>query len=423
MEEERDLSEYRARLLDGLEVGARRSACDSSDSIQVFVNERRAGQLDGRVTDATFQLYSDTRIDNVQLRSEDGVLLGGLSGPEYGFRTGRIQLSRDAVELRIHNTAQGGSANVVFVPAPYRWRRLWQTFAGIADTSIGRRAAAVAPGIRMVALTQGLLAIIVLGLAADRITSWLTPERTAPPGIGAEAPWAAPLAEVAKLEQQLGDLARMQAKAADTVQSQQHGMAQLQLAIAKLSSTQETVASGMQAIKLEMERRKKGGGRETTHMTRLLMSKAQMEQEQLEAEIHSLTVANERMAKEMAALTQHNQELEKKLRSAEPDVSKARVLDRDHPVIAQEVEVPQQPSRSQIAEAGGNAQALLFWVNFSDGTTQESIDQWVNEMHGSRGVVNEGWQEVRVMQPPIPTDRFLEQIRGAQIVKAVRVTR
>jgi len=423
MEEERDLSEYRARLLNGLEVGARRSACDSSDSIQVFVNERRAGQLDGRGTDATFQLYNDTRINNVQLRSEDGVLLGGLSGPEYGFRTSRIQLSRDAVELRIHNTAQGGSANVVFMPAPHRWRRLWQTFSGTADTAIGGRAAAVVPGIRIIALTQALLAIIVLGLAADRITAWLTPERTPPTGTQAEAPWAAPLVEVAKLEQQLGDLARMQAKTAHTVQSQQQGMAQLQLAIAKLSSTQETVASGMQAIKLEMEKRKKGGGRETTHMTRLLMSKAQMEQEQLEAQIHSLTVANERMAKEMAALAQHNQELEKKLRSAEPDVSKASVLDRDHPVIAQEVEVSQQPPRSQIAEAGGNAQAFLFWVNFSEGTTQESIAQWVSEMHGSRGVVNEGWQEVRVMKPPIPTDRFLEQIRGAQIVKAVRVTR
>jgi hypothetical protein len=215
----------------------------------------------------------------------------------------------------------------------------------------------------------------------------------------------------------------MQAKAVDTVQSQQQGMAQLQLAIARVSSTQETVASHMQAVKLEMEKRQTGGGRDMTHMTRSRMSKAQMEQEQLEAEIHSLTAANERLAKEMAALAQHNQELEKKLRSAEPDVSKATVSDRDHPVIAREMEVPQQPSPSQLVEAGGNAQPFLFWVNFSEGTTQESIDQWVNEMHGRRGAVDEGWQEVQVIQPPLPPDRFLEQVRGAKIVKAVRVTR
>lgn len=426
MEQEKDLADYRARLLEGLSVSARRTTCDPSDPIQVFVNERRVGFLDGRGIEATLQFQRQGRVDNVQLRSEDGVLLGGLSAPEYGFRAARIPLSRDAVELSIHNSAQGGSVNASFIPAPRGWRQIWRTIAGSAQAVVPRpSAAAIAPSMRIVAFTQAVLAIIVLGLAADRITAWMIPERTPPPVTRAEAPWAAPLAEVAKLEQQLGDLARMQAKAVDTIQSQQQGMAQLQLAMAKLSSTQETVASGMLTVRQEMEKRQKGSGREIKRMTRLLMSKAQMDQEQLEAEIHSLTMANERLSKEMAGLAELNQDLEKKLKSAGLDVSKATAPHQDNVLMTQQTEVQQLTSPPQLAEARSNAhpQPFLFWVTFSDGTSQEKIDQWVNEMQGHKGALNEGWQEVQIVQPPIPPDRFLEQVKGAEIVKAVRVSR
>lgn len=44
-------------------------------------------------------------------------------------------------------------------------------------------------------------------------------------------------------------------------------------------------------------------------------------------------------------------------------------------------------------------------------------------MHGRKGAINERWQEVQVMQLALPVERFLEQIKGAKIVKAVRVAR
>jgi uncharacterized protein (UPF0335 family) len=59
------------------------------------------------------------------------------------------------------------------------------------------------------------------------------------------------------------------------------------------------------------------------------MSRAHSEQEQLEAEIHSLIVANDRLSKEMADLEQHNRDLKKRLQSAGVDVSKATVSDRE----------------------------------------------------------------------------------------------
>jgi hypothetical protein len=76
-----------------------------------------------------------------------------------------------------------------------------------------------------------------------------------------------------------------------------------------------------------------------------------------------------------------------------------------------------------VAESSQNSQIqpFLFWVTFSDGTSQERIDQWVHEKNGRKGAVNEGWQEVRIVPPAVPPDLFLEQIRGEKIVKAARI--
>ena len=238
----------------------------------------------------------------------------------------------------------------------------------------------------------------------------------------AEAPWAAPLAEVAKLKQQLADFAEMQSKAVETMQAQQQGMAQLQRTMAKLSSTQETVASSVLTVKQDMEQRRKASQRDIERMTRMLMSQAHTEQEQLEAEIHSLPVANDRLSKEMADLEKNNQDLKKRLKSAGLDVSKATVSDRDKPMVSQQAEPSQLP---QVAEARPNTQQqpFLFWVSFSDGTSQESIDQWVRDMRGRKGAFSEGWQAVEIVTPAEPIDRFLDQIKQTKIVKAVRVSR
>jgi hypothetical protein len=422
MEHEQDLADYRERLLTALEAGARRSACDASDAIQVFVNQRRVGLLDGAGVEATLQVQSDTRIDTIQLRSEDGVLLGGLSAPEYGFRTTRIPLTRSSIELEVRNTPQGGSLSAIFTPEPGLWHRAQLALTRVAIRADRRAAPAVAYGMKALVFTQALLALVVVGLATDKLTGWITLEHTPPPVTPAEAPWAAPLAEVAKLKQQLVELAQMQTKAVETIQTQQQGMAQLQRTLAKLAATQETVASSVLTVKQDMEQRRKASRRDIERMTQLLMSQAHTGQEQLEAEIHSLTVANDRLSKEMADLEKNNQDLKKRLKSAGVDISKATVSDRDNPIVAQQSEPGQPP---QVGEARPNAQQqpFLFWVTFSDGTSQESIDQWVNDMHGHKGALSNGWQAVEIVTPAEPMDRFLDQIKQAKIVKAVRVSR
>jgi hypothetical protein len=335
MKRERDLTDYRDHLLNAVKAGARRSACGTSDSIQVFVNQRRVGLLDGKGIETTLQVQTDVHIDSVQLRSEDGVLLGGLLAPEYGFRTSRIPLMRNTIELRVQNYAQGGSVSAVSIAVPSFWRRARRALVGVADGAAPRPVTFAGSGLRTIAFTQVLLAVALVVLVADRTTGWMTPVRPPLPVTQAEAPWTVPLAEVAKLEQQLVELSRMQAKAMETIQTQQQEMAQLQRTMAKLSSTQETVASSVLTVKQEMEQRRRGVGRDADRITRVIMNQAKSVQEQMEAEIHSLTVANDRLSNELSQLDQNNQELKKRLKSADVDVSKATIPDREKPMVEQ----------------------------------------------------------------------------------------
>jgi hypothetical protein len=416
MGQEEDLELYRSRLLESLNGRSSRSLRHASDPIQVYINERRVGELEGTGIGAMLQVQCVDHIDTVQLRTEEGTLLGGLTAPDHGFRTDRLRLSADTIELCVHNRAQGGTLSALFSPAPSFWSRVWESMAEVADRLTARHpdpaVAYGAYGMRMVAFTQALLAIAVVGLVADRATIWMTPDPTPSPVVQTASLPASPPAETARLEQQLDEVARMQAKIGEALASQQNGIVQLHQAVAKLSSTQESVASNVvmvkEEVKEELEKRLEAVGRETDRTTRHVANKVRIEQEQLEAAIHSLTADNDRLSKEVAGLEENNQSLKAKLQTAVANVPKAA-----------------DPSPERLLKMAdsmqGNQQPFLFWVTFSEGTSQESIDQWVNGMKGHKGALNEGWQEVRIIPPPVPPDRFLEQIRGEKIIKAARI--
>ena len=419
MGHEKDVETYRSQLLESLSTRSGRSIRSVSDPIQVYVNERRVGELEGAGIDATLHVQSLEHIETVQLRTEDGALLGGLAAPECGFRTNRLRLSSDTIELCVHNTVHGGTLSALFIRAPSVWNRTWKSLAGLADRLMMKsQEPAIAYGMRAVAFTQALLAIAVVGLVADRMTTWMTPERTPSPVVQTAALPAAPQEEMTRLGQQLEKLAQMQAKMGEALESQQNGVGQLHQAMAKLSSAQESVVSSVVTVKEEvktevkeeLEKRLEAVGREVDRTTRHLASKGRVEQEQLEAAIKSLTADNDRLSKEVIGLEEHNQALKTKLQTAVVSASKAV-----------------DPSPERLLKMADSLQAsqqtpFLFWVTFSDGTSQESIDTWVHEMKGHKGAVSEGWQEVRIGPPPVPPDRFLEQIRGEKIVKAARIS-
>ena len=103
-------------------------------------------------------------------------------------------------------------------------------------------------------------------------------------------------------------------------------------------------------------------------------------------------------------------------------MSKAATPTQEKPMVAQATE--SSPS-SEVAEARPSSpqSPFLFWVTFSDGTSQESIDNWVRDMRGRKGPFTDGWQAVEIQPPTEPMERFLDHIKQAKIVKAVRVSR
>lgn len=408
MGHEEELEGYRSQLLESL--NSRPTIRGVSGPIQVYVNERRVGELEGAGIGATLHVQCVDHIETVQLRAEDGTLLGGLTAPECGYRTDRIRLSADTVELSVHNMAQGGTLSALFTPAPSMWSRAWKGVADMADRLVARPEPAFTHGMRTVAFTQALVAVAVVGLVADRITTRGTSEPMPSSIVQSATLSAAPVVDMAKLEQQLDELARMQTKVDDALGSQQKGMAQLQQAMLKLSSTQESFESNAQTVREEIEKRLETVGREADRQARQMASRGRIEQEQLEAAIQSLTTDNARLSKEVVSLEEHNQVLRTKFQTAVANASKAV-----------------DSSSERLLKMADNLQAtqqtpFLFWVTFSDGTSQESIDKWVHEMKGHKGAISEGWQEVRILPPAVPPDRFLEQVRGEKIVKAARIS-
>ncbi|MBX3350386.1 MAG: hypothetical protein KF747_16820 [Nitrospira sp.] len=423
MVQEEDLELYRSQLLDLRSERPSHSVRGLLDPIQVYVNERRVGELKGAEIEATLHVHGVDHIETVQLRTEDGQLLGGLVAPESGFRTARVQFSADTVELCVQNTVQGGSLRAVFIPAPSFWNRAWTLLADVADRWMVRRpASTMAYGIRTVAFTQVLLATAVIGLVADRVMIWIAPEHIVAPTAQAEALRTASIAEVEQLAKQLRELRLMQTKVGDALQSQEKGMTLLHQTMARLSSTQESVASSVVMVKEEIEKRQESTEREADRPVQLPVGRGVVDQEQFETAIHGLAADNERLSKQIAGLEEHNRTLTAKLQMAIAHVAKA-VEQNPERVVAREADVARKHQLVPVADSRQNAQAqpFLFWVTFSEGTSQESIDQWVNGMKGHKGSLNEGWQEVQIIPPPVPPDLFLEQIKGDKIIKEARL--
>lgn len=422
MKSDVDSTQYRDHLLSRLQGEARRSASGASDVIHVFVNQRRVGSLIGAGRESTFQFHTESRIHDVHLRAEDGALLGGLSAPEFGVRSSRIRVAHDTIEIEVQNLAHGGVVNTLFLPAPGFWHKALRAWP--RELSAAAPARPVAFGLKAVALAQVLLALTLAGLVADRWSSRRS-EGRAPAAAAVTqtpAPQVTSLDEVAQLRHQLAELSRAQAQAVETMHSHQQSLVQFQRTIATLSASQEAGTSGMRPVKHELDQRGKGASGDADRIRHMLVTRALSEQEQLEAEIHSLLLANDRLSRERAQLEQRNLELHNRLKSTGTDVSQASTPDREKPVVAHQVE-PTTPPQMADARPAPQQPPFLFWVTFSDGTSQDSIDQWVRDMHGRKGAVAEGWQAVEIVPPAEPMERFLDQIKQTKIVKAVKVSR
>ena len=418
MEQGNQLSEYRRYLLGMLsEHAGRRSYEDRPGQCQVLVNHERVGILDCTSIEPTFTFTSrEQGVANLEIRAEDGTVLGVLSAPEFGFKTSQIQIGRHDLELTIHNRLQGGTATATFKAASSRLK------AGV-DRRVQRRAGegqgVFARSGRHWALVaaQVALFVAVAGLVADRLSGRLTIQ--APDLVsGPASPQPVANGEVERLEARLALLSRSHEAAVQTVRTQQDELVKLKQAVSTLGATPRDMKTKVVTAR--------GAGkplgrrdvqREVETMAEMLIGRADADQEQLREEIRGLAVANEKLAKQLSALEAGNQELKNRLKSAGVDVSKAALPGESRPAVALQ---PLAGGSVQLAEKPAPHNSVLFWVSFQEGTTEQNIEQFVTELHGRKGPRRAEWTSLEVDLPdPDHQAGFLESVKKKSFVKAV----
>jgi hypothetical protein len=422
MEQDSLLSEYRQRLLDSLKAHSRQRCQEKPDLLQVFVNQERVGTVRCAATDATFAFSSHQRIiHSVEIRTEDGGLVGGLWAPEFGLRTARVPLGLDMLEITVHNRMDGGSVRVAYKAAPVLWPKVRlvarSLVSGIAATGSCKPAWP-----RVLALTHIATALAVAVLWTDRMTGWLKPGLPVMPASQVTALVSETQARVDRLQQDVKQLADAQTEALHSVQSQRRELGQLERTLAMVMATQQKLKDRVATVHQHLGGRNEAASREVKQLTRLRLSQADREIEQLRQEVRALTMANEALSKQMAALESSNQELKNRLKSGSVDVSKVDPASGETSAVTGRA--MESGVSTEMAKAGPDTQAqpLTFWVTFQEGTSEESIEHLMEEIHGRKGSVNAGWYPVEVRRPVGPPDRILESIRQAKIVKAVSMS-
>ncbi len=428
------LQHYRERLLESLGALPERQGDDRPRRLQVFVNHDCVGILDAGHPNTAFAFTCrDRSIQIVELRSEAGTLISGLAAPEVGIRSVAVAWAGRRLELTVHNRADGGSLQVASPAAPSWWASIGHAVGKLLPSSeeVGLQPAAV----RGLALAQVGLLLAVGWLAVDRVL-----ERTQRPeaattvatAVGHEIVSAAQTREaIGRLEEQVHALLTAQSTASQVVAGQQKTIQSVQKALDDLAQHQKQLGTQMVSVQQMEEHQERIAQRATMdveRMTRVLMGQVQSERVQLRDELHSLSMANEHLAKHVSSMERKNQELASRLRSAGIEVS-ARVKDvAEAPVlVAKEKDAAESgnaAASTQVAEGRTETTPFTFFVSFQEGTTEESIDRWFKDLHASRGAADSGWYSVEVPRPSHqPADRFMEGLKDVKIVKAVATNR
>jgi len=366
MEEEGQLSAYRERLLDSLRDFPERRRRERPDSLRVFVNQECVGTLTCGGAGSMSVFTSRGRpVHAIEVRTSTGLLVGGLCAETAGMKRAEFPVAMRTLEVSVENRLEGGSVRVAYCAAsPVRdWvkNRLTAVKTGMAGQSLS-----LSPDFWRMARVAGQAALVVsvLLLAADRLTDrWGLKETVARFTTIAETSGmklAAAEDALIKQEKVLTSLAR-------TVKAQKQYLTRVQRAVGVMAQEQQQFSASVE--------------------TRVFaeLSQATTERERMHDQIQSLTVAKDAMSKDIAVLE-----------------TRAKVAE-----IRQETQV----------------RPFMFWVSFQDGTPEESIDSLIREIHGRTGQINAGWYKVEVSLPPPQTaDSFVESLKKATIVKAVKTS-
>jgi hypothetical protein len=194
---------------------------------------------------------------------------------------------------------------------------------------------------------------------------------------------------LARQEEVLVRVMQGQERAIHTMQAQQHALAQAHAAIEGLSRGQQELSDRVSRVSHQMARLD-----ETTRVS--MEARAKMERE---VKPTTVTLAQTLPTDIAAAL----------------------------PVKGHELTTLSPGSFPGIAEGPRDVAPLLhpftFWVSFHDNTSEKSIQDLIQEIHGRAGQINAGWYNVEVDLPqPQTPDLFMDSLKKMKIVKSVSMT-
>jgi len=432
IQEDSQLSAYRERLLEALRHPSRQ-ARENPGLLQVFVNHECIGTLDCSHADPTLVFASHERpIQTIEIRTEAGLLVGSFCAQDVGAKAVRFPVGRHAIEMSVHTRLDGGIIRMKYQAAKGWRHRLHSAVASFMGglPGLDQREHAWT---RALAVTQVVLALAVLFLVADRVAdlakSQATVVQVSPISIPSNTSQAISSEALALQEQKLVRLMQAQEAALKTLQTQQEEIVQVSRTVEAVAKAQQQLRSNLLTVQ---QRGADSKGVTPSKLNNLLLAElrnAAAERKQMHQQIQELTAGKEALSSALVALETRNRVLEQNRppqQSAGPKLASGP--DPEKPAVAKATEgAPPSPTApAQVAEAprANLSQPFTFWVSFQDGTSEASIEQLIQEIHGRKGQVSAGWYNVEVTLPqPQPPDGFMESLRKAKIVKAVTTSR
>lgn len=391
---------------------------------QVFVNQESVGTLDGRGVGTSRMSVNRARaIQTVEIRSESGELVGGVCLQDFGRKAARFSVGRSVLDVSVHNRPGGGTVTVALETVFPVWSRILARLAA-SVSRLGSGLAAMRPSLW--APVQVVVVLAVVFLLADRFTErWEVHEATVQELSSVTKPVEARLEAnrretklaLARQERALEQVAQMQDDTAQKIKAQQQAVAELQRAVEAVAQRQQQLSVAVKAA-VSNDR----AWRAIEERLEKTLGSIESDRERVFDHIFHIADAQERLTRQQQKLEHdmvslQNRELRTSLESQAVAVAKM--------LSAQEASKGATVVEAVAEPAGGSKQEpkaylVTFWVSFQDGTPEESIDQFLKDIHGRKGPGNAGWYPVEIDLPkPQATDELLESLKKTKIVKAI----
>lgn len=417
---------YRDTLLTALRARSVRQDGGRPEVFQVFVNQESIGVLDGRRDDTSRISVSRERpIHTVEIRSESGELVGGVCMKGFDRKAAQFRVSRSTLDVNVHNRPDGGTVRVTLQAASSAWARI----PSLWTTAVARLSSGVAPvRASLWATVQAGLVLALLFLLADRFTDRLElHDATRRQALSsATQPIEARLQDTRlaldRQEQLLHQLAQTQEETVRTIKTQQQTLTGLHRAVVTVAQNQTQQGVSVKAVRRGAKPTGDRTAQTVENQVNKVLRSMESDRERLFNHIFHLSDAQDRITREQQKLERDmvslkNHELRISLEQQAIAVAKmmsAQEASKDTAGAESSSEPAERPKQDS------KAYLVSFWVSFQDGTSEESIEQLIQEIKGRKGPNNSGWYSVEVNLPKSQaSDELFESLKKTKIVKAI----